>query len=46
VRDGAAREALRDLSLALEALPGNDATPVRDLIGKVHANLLRRWSEA
>ena len=45
VRDGAAREALRDLSLALEALPGTEASPVRDLVGKVHANLLRRWSE-
>jgi len=45
VRDGAAREVLRDLSLALEALPVSDTGPARDLLSKAHANLLRRWSE-
>jgi PKHD-type hydroxylase len=45
VRDGAAREVLRDLALALEALPATDNGPARDLISKAHANLLRRWSE-
>lgn len=44
VRDGAAREVLRDLALALEKLP-QDATAARDLINKAHTNLLRRWSE-
>lgn len=46
VRDGAAREVLRDLARALEAL-NNDERMVatRDLIAKTHANLLRRWSE-
>jgi PKHD-type hydroxylase len=46
VRDGAAREVLRDLAQALEALHGVDAAgPARDLITKAHANLLRRWAE-
>ena len=46
VRDGAAREALRDLALAREALRGNEgAVTARDLVNKVHTNLLRRWSE-
>lgn len=46
VRDGAAREVLRDLALALELLPPEttDGT-ARDLVTKSHANLLRRWSE-
>ena len=44
VRDGGAREVLRDLALALEKLPP-DATVARDLINKAHTNLLRRWSE-
>lgn len=44
VRDGGAREVLRDLALALEKLP-QDATAARDLINKAHTNLLRRWSE-
>lgn len=47
VRDGTAREVLRDLALALDALPAGEAgrTP-RDLVAKAHANLLRRWSES
>jgi len=44
VRDGGAREVLRDLALALEKLP-QDATAARDLVNKAHTNLLRRWSE-
>lgn len=44
VRDGGAREVLRDLALALEKLPP-DATAARDLVNKAHTNLLRRWSE-
>ncbi len=44
VRDGAAREVLRDLALALEHLPPG-AGAARDLINKSHTNLLRRWSE-
>jgi PKHD-type hydroxylase len=45
IRDSAAREVLRDLALALDALPAADEGPARDLISKAHANLLRRWSE-
>lgn len=45
VRDGAAREALRDIALALDALPPSAPGPARDLLTKVHANLLRRWCE-
>ena len=46
VRDGAAREVLRDLALALDALPAGEAGRIpRDLVTKAHANLLRRWSE-
>lgn len=46
VRDGSAREVLRDLALATDALTSkNDAPGARDLINKTHANLLRRWSE-
>ena len=47
VRDGAAREILRDLALALDALPAADvAGAARDRVNKAHINLLRRWSEA
>lgn len=45
VRDAAARETLRDLALALDALGPAGNAAVRDLIGKAHANLLRRWAE-
>jgi PKHD-type hydroxylase len=46
VRDGAAREVLRDLALALEALRAPEGgSTARDLVNKAHINLLRRWSE-
>ena len=45
VRDAAARETLRDLALALEVLGPAGSTEARELIGKAHANLLRRWAE-
>lgn len=47
VREGAAREVLRDLALALDALPDEEegARAARDLVAKAHANLLRRWSD-
>jgi PKHD-type hydroxylase len=46
IRDGAAREVLRDLALAAEALAGEERhAKTRDLVGKAHANLVRRWSE-
>jgi PKHD-type hydroxylase len=46
VRDGQAREVLRDLAQALDALKdGEGGASALDLIGKAHANLLRRWSE-
>jgi PKHD-type hydroxylase len=46
VRDNAAREVLRDLALALEALRGRDDLRVaNDLVNKTHANLMRRWGE-
>jgi len=44
VRDGGAREVLRDLALALDKLPPS-ADVARDLVNKAHTNLLRRWSE-
>jgi PKHD-type hydroxylase len=44
VRDGGAREVLRDLALALDKLPPG-ADVARDLVNKAHTNLLRRWSE-
>ena len=46
VRDGGAREALRDLWLTVEALlaAGHEGTAL-ELVNKTHANLLRRWSE-
>ena len=45
VRDAAARETLRDLALALDALGASGNAGARDLINKAHANLLRRWSD-
>lgn len=45
VRDAAARETLRDLALALDALGTSGNAAARDLINKAHANLLRRWSD-
>jgi len=46
VRDNAARELLRDLALALDALRGHDELlSAHDLVNKTHVNLLRRWSE-
>lgn len=46
VRDGGAREVLRDLALAGEALAADERQArARELVGKAHANLLRRWSE-
>lgn len=46
VRDDAAREVLRDLGEAMEALRGRDEfRPAHDLINKTHANLMRRWAE-
>ena len=45
VREAGARETLRDLSLALDALGPSGNAEARDLIGKAHANLLRRWAE-
>ena len=46
VREGAAREALRDLWLAIEALRAGSSEGVAlELVNKTHANLLRRWSE-
>jgi PKHD-type hydroxylase len=46
IHDGATREILRDLALALDALRGrDDLRGAHDLLSKTHANLLRRWSE-
>ena len=46
VRDGAAREMLRDLGEAMELLRGReDLRAAHDLINKTHANLMRRWAE-
>ena len=46
VRDGAKREVLRDLWLAVDALrAGSNGGVALELINKTHANLLRRWSE-
>lgn len=46
VRDGAAREALRDLALARDTLRDrDDLRSAYDRVNKAHTNLLRRWSE-
>jgi PKHD-type hydroxylase len=46
VRDGAAREVLRDLGEAMELLRDReDLRAAHDLINKTHANLMRRWAE-
>jgi PKHD-type hydroxylase len=46
VRDAGAREALRDLAAALEAMRGRpDQGVAYDLVNKTHINLLRRWAE-
>jgi predicted 2-oxoglutarate/Fe(II)-dependent dioxygenase YbiX len=46
VRDGSAREILRDLARATQALQAStDAGAALDLVNKAHTNLLRRWSE-
>jgi PKHD-type hydroxylase len=46
VRDAGAREALRDLATALQALRGQpDRSEAYELVNKTHINLLRRWAE-
>jgi PKHD-type hydroxylase len=47
VREPAAREILRDLALAREALAGReDLRAAWDRVNKTHTNLLRRWAES
>jgi PKHD-type hydroxylase len=46
VRDAGARETLRDLALARDALQGReDLRAAFDRVNKAHTNLLRRWAE-
>lgn len=46
IRDGAAREVLRDLAEARNTIRGRDDLRLTyDRINKAHTNLLRRWSE-